>query len=438
VSLALLIGLLGTLLLLSLAPQARAAGTRTITFDDRTVPCSFSATSPARNEYASMGVTFAGPTPTQGGAILNECGAFGVTGYSAPNFLGFNTTAGYPQPPETISFAQPIYSFEIKAAQNGTGGIFTISGFDGATKVSENSRSSTSAMSSLTLAATRMTSVRLTYSGGSVPYMIFDDLKFATAPVSGDDAGAVTQNGRLDVGAPGLLTNDTDADHDPLTAVLVRQPPNGTVALRPDGSYTYTPNPGFSGSDSFVYKASDGGGTGNEATVQITVNPLFIDADKDGFLSNQDCNDNDPKIRPTAQEIPGNKVDENCDGVIAPFPRVSSTILSSFATQGARTRIDKLTINNATSNTTARVTCKGSGCPFKSKKAKKAKRGKINLLGLFGKKRTLRAGSTLDVLIMRPNFIGKVVRYQIRNNKSVKRSELCLKPGSTKPRKSCS
>ena len=117
---------------------------------------------------------------------------------------------------------------------------------------------------------------------------------------------------------------------------------------------------------------------------------------------------------------------------------MTSTILSSFATSGARTRIDKLTIQNATSNTTARVTCKGGGCPFKSKKAKKAKRGKMNLLGLFGKKRTLRAGATLDVLIMRPNFVGKVVRYQIRNNKSVKRSELCLNPGSTKPRKSCS
>ena len=59
-------------------------------------------------------------------------------------------------------------------------------------------------------------------------------------------------------------------------------------------------------------------------------------------------------------------------------------------------------------------------------------------LGLFGKKRTLRAGATLDVLIMRPAFIGKVVRYKIRNNKSVKRSELCLRPGSTTPRRSCS
>jgi sugar lactone lactonase YvrE len=182
-----------------------------------------------------------------------------------------------------------------------------------------------------------------------------------------------------------------------------------------------------------------GGSTSQtSAPLSVVAPSTLVDADGDGFFSNQDCNDQDPNIRPNAQEIPGNKVDENCDGVIAPFPRVTSTILSSFATQGARTRIDKLTIQNATSDTTARVTCKGTRCPFKSKKARKAKRGKINLLSLFGKKRTLRAGTTLDVLIMRPNFIGKVVRYKVRNNKSVKRSELCLLPGSTKPRSSCS
>ncbi len=385
-SLTLPIVLLAGLLLL-LAPQARA-GTRTINFDDRTVPCNFASTSPARDQYASLGVTFSGPAANQGGAILNECGNFQISGQSSPNFLAFNTTAGYPQPPETITFAQPIYSFEVRAAQNGTGSIFTVSGFDGTTKVSENSRSATAAMTSLTLAATRMTSVRLTFAGGTVPFMAFDDIKFATAPVSGDDAGAVIQNGRLDVGAPGLLANDTDADGDPLTAVLVRQPPNGSVALQPDGSYTYTPNPGFSGSDAFVYKASDGGGTGNEATVRLTVNPLFVDADSDGFLSNLDCNDNDPQVRPNAREIPGQPDRRELRRHRSSVPARESTILSSFATQGSQTTIDKLTVNGATSNTTARVTCKGRDCPFKNKKGRRPSAGRSTCSGCSEKRTT--------------------------------------------------
>ena len=42
-------------------------------------------------EYDSLGVTFAGPGGFDGGAILDECSGFGISGYSPPNFLAFNT-----------------------------------------------------------------------------------------------------------------------------------------------------------------------------------------------------------------------------------------------------------------------------------------------------------------------------------------------------------
>ena len=39
------------------------------------------------------------------------------------------------------------------------------------------------------------------------------------------------------------------------------------------------------------------------------------DSDNDGFSSLDDCNDDDPEINPTAIELPGNNIDENCDNI---------------------------------------------------------------------------------------------------------------------------
>ena len=48
-------------------------------------------------------------------------------------------------------------------------------------------------------------------------------------------------------------------------------PANGTVTVNPDGTFTYTPNPGFSGTDSFTYTIRDVDGDTSTAKVQITV-----------------------------------------------------------------------------------------------------------------------------------------------------------------------
>ena len=71
-----------------------------------------------------------------------------------------------------------------------------------------------------------------------------------------------------------MLANDTDADGDTLTAVLVTGPSHGSLTLNANGSFTYTPAADFTGSDSFTYKANDGTADSNVATVNITVNPL--------------------------------------------------------------------------------------------------------------------------------------------------------------------
>lgn len=101
-------------------------------------------------------------------------------------------------------------------------------------------------------------------------------------PVANGNSYTTDANVVLTVPAAGVLTNDTDADSDPLTAVLVTGPTNGTLTLNPNGGFTYTPNTGYTGSDSFTYKANDGEADSNVATVSITVNaPVVVN----GFVN---------------------------------------------------------------------------------------------------------------------------------------------------------
>ena len=93
-------------------------------------------------------------------------------------------------------------------------------------------------------------------------------------PVSTDDAYSIGEDATLIVEAAGVLANDTDVEGDPLSAVLVDAPANGTLTLAADGSFEYTPALDFHGEDSFTYLANDGTADGNLATVSITVEPV--------------------------------------------------------------------------------------------------------------------------------------------------------------------
>jgi VCBS repeat-containing protein len=72
----------------------------------------------------------------------------------------------------------------------------------------------------------------------------------------------------------GVLSNDTDADIDPLKATVVTNVSHGVLVLNNDGSFTYTPAPNFNGTDSFTYKANDGLADSSATTVTITVTPV--------------------------------------------------------------------------------------------------------------------------------------------------------------------
>lgn len=89
-----------------------------------------------------------------------------------------------------------------------------------------------------------------------------------TAPEAGNDSATTAFN------QPVIITvkaNDTDADGDSLTVTAVTQPANGTTAINEDGTITYTPTMGYSGTDTFSYTISDGQGGTASASVLVTI-----------------------------------------------------------------------------------------------------------------------------------------------------------------------
>ncbi len=72
-----------------------------------------------------------------------------------------------------------------------------------------------------------------------------------------------------------ILSNDSDVNGNPLTVTGVNSPSNGIVVINPTGTITFTPDNGFSGTDTFTYTVSDGTALAT-GTVTVTVNPVLV------------------------------------------------------------------------------------------------------------------------------------------------------------------
>jgi hypothetical protein len=95
------------------------------------------------------------------------------------------------------------------------------------------------------------------------------------SPVAVNDSFTIIQDQTLNVGVPGVLGNDADADADALGAILVTPPAHGALTLFANGALSYTPSPGFNGVDTLTYKVNDGlSDSATAATVTITVLPV--------------------------------------------------------------------------------------------------------------------------------------------------------------------
>ena len=134
-------------------------------------------------------------------------------------------------------------------------------------------------------------------------YLVDDDDDTGNSPpVADDDSATVDEdssNNQINV-----LSNDNDPDGDSLSIDSVGDPPHG-ISID-DGSFVYyTPDSGYTGSDSFMYLISDGNGGIDSATITVTVNSVnhnpnanpdsaAVDEDSSNNQINVLANDNDP------------------------------------------------------------------------------------------------------------------------------------------------
>jgi len=140
-------------------------------------------------------------------------------------------------------------------------------------------------------------------------------------PVAVDDSYTLLENSNPYTSTSSVLANDTDADLDTLRAQLVSAPSNGTVALASNGNFTYRPDTGYFGTDSFTYQARDvpANALSNIVTVTLNVTPL-----NRAPVSNNDS-------YTTAEDVP---LEVSSEGVLANDTDADSNPLTASVVTG--------------------------------------------------------------------------------------------------------
>ena len=146
---------------------------------------------------------------------------------------------------------------------------------------------------------------------------------------SGDQDTVITGNVLADNGNGA----DSDPDGDTLTVVAgTITTAHGTLILQSNGDFTYTPDPGYFGPDSFEYTLEDGQGGSDTATVSITLNEVVTGGENTDPTARDDefVADQDTVITGNLLDDNGNGDDFDSDG--DPINVVAETIFTAHGT----------------------------------------------------------------------------------------------------------
>ncbi|WP_187275804.1 Ig-like domain-containing protein [Parahaliea aestuarii] len=262
--------------------------------------------------------------PTAGSVVLNSNGTFV---YTPPAGFSGNVTFTYEAfDGVNISTSPGIVSLTVEASNEAPVAVDDNlgTGFAGANVLANDTDPDGDSLSAVlvsgpangTLVLSPDGTVQYTpnpdyFGSDSFTYLASDgelDSNVATVTLSVEEppnAGpqAVDDNFGADYQGRNVLENDLDANGDTLSAILETQPANGVAELNANGTFTYTPNIGYTGPDSFTYRASDGELVSDVATVSLVAQlpennlpPIASDDDFEGDYENGNLliNDQDP------------------------------------------------------------------------------------------------------------------------------------------------
>ena len=304
-----------------------AAAQNTIDFDTLAPGCNWGS-----HEYpAYLDVTFSG-----GGAVLDECGNFGVSGHTSPNFLAFNPGAGFAGP-ETLTFAPAASLVEFHVGSSSVADL-TATAYNAAGGVVDTQIVAlTGAVQLVSLQGAGI--VDVTVDAPAAAAWILDDLYYENitcdayspdadgdgvcddldACPGGDDTLDADADGFADacdncpnVLNPGQSDDDGDGfgaqcDCDDTDELVFPDSPEFCDAIDNDcdGSVDEDPVDG-----STFYRDADGDGDGDPNDSIDSCDP------PDGYnFKDTDCDDTNPDVNSTATEV-CDGLDNNCNGSV--------------------------------------------------------------------------------------------------------------------------
>jgi hypothetical protein len=225
--------------------------------------------------------------------------------------------------------------------------------------------------------------------------------------------------------------------------------PSSSISFPTTAGTTYVIQAGTSCNDTAPLCSAPPAG-GSLAVLATLATLPNHDLDGDGVTGSQfggaDCNDNDVRIHLGAYDVPGDGIDQDCDGHDAALPRPSALKVPVAIRSHVHKRytlVAKLAARDVPAGSTVTVTCasKKLGCRFRSKTTSVKVATTIQVTKLVGKaltKAKLRKGARIEVRVTSPGRIGSFTRFTFRKGKTPTRATLCLPPGAAKPQKVCS